>query len=249
MQTGMRDGWLRVAHRGASGSAPEHTREAFSRALAIGVDMIELDVQLSADDELVVIHDFDLERTTNGRGSVRSHTLAALRELDAGQWFAPEFGGERILTLSDVLDLIGDRAQLNVEVKPTPGDDELIAAKLTRLLQRFNKLESTLVSCFDFQVLRCVRSFDATLPLGLLTHDPDLGSLWQAASELRAYSVHPHWALVTPELIGGADEAGLKVITWTVNDVGVMEELLRRGVSGIISDHPELFAAIDARLD
>jgi glycerophosphoryl diester phosphodiesterase len=247
--TGMRTNWLRVAHRGASGSAPEHTREAFRRAVEFGADMIELDVQLSADGELVVIHDFELERTTSGHGTVRGCSLAALRELDAGSWFAPEFRGERILTLSEVLELVSDRADLNVEVKPTAGDEQLVAAELVQVLRRFDKVDSTIVSCFDFDVLRRLRGLDATLPLGLLTHDADFSATWSAARELKARSVHPHWALVTTELIADARKVGVEVITWTVNDVEVMEELLCRGVDGIISDYPERFRQVEARFD
>jgi glycerophosphoryl diester phosphodiesterase len=208
--------------------------------------MIELDVQLSADGELVVIHDFDLQRTTSGCGAVRTHSLAALRELDAGGWFAPQFCGERILTLLEVFELVGDRADLNVEVKPTAGDEEMIASELVRQLRRLERLEPTIVSCFDFNVLRILRNLEPTLPLGLLTHDPNLSPTFAVARELKARSVHPHWALVSPELVRSAEEAGLQVIVWTVNDVAVMQQLLRCGVDGIISDYPERFREVEA---
>lgn len=240
----MQTRWLRVAHRGASGSAPEHTRRAFLRALDVGVDMIELDVQASADGELVVIHDFHLERTTNGRGAVREHSLAALRQLDTGGWFGCEFRDERLLTLSDVFDLIGDRAALNVEVKPTVGDEQHVATELVRLLRRLDRVDSTIVSCFDFDVLRIIRGLDDAVSLGLLTYDQDLTAVWATARELGARSVHPYWALVTPALIASARDTGVQVITWTVNEVAVMEELLRCGVDGIISDFPERFGLI-----
>lgn len=240
----MHNDWLRVAHRGASGSAPEHTRKAFLRALEIGVDMIELDVQASADGELVVIHDFDLERTTSGRGAVREHSLAALRQLDAGGWFGSEFRDERVLTLAEVFDLIGDHAALNVEVKPIAGDEQHVATELVRLLRRLDRIDSTIVSCFDFDVLRIIRGIDDAVSLGLLTHDPELTTVWATARDLRARSVHPYWALVTPVMMASAREAGLRVIPWTVNDVAVMAELLRCGVDGIISDFPERFRLI-----
>jgi glycerophosphoryl diester phosphodiesterase len=162
-----------VAHRGASGSAPEHTRAAFCKALELGVDMIELDVQLSSDGELVVIHDFDLERTTSGSGAVRSYPLAALRELDTGSWFGPEFHAERILTLAEVFELVTDRARLNVEVKPTLGDESAIAAKLLSVLRSFDKIQPTVVWLLDFVLFRAVGGQDDAVPLGGVNQDPD----------------------------------------------------------------------------
>jgi len=209
--------------------------------------MIELDVQLSSDGELIVIHDFELERTTNGRGTVRQHSLDALRQLDAGSWFSPEFHGERILTLSEVFELVGERANLNVEVKPTAGDEQHLASTLLALLRHFGKTESTIISCFDFGVLRRVRALDAAVPIGLLTHDADFSNTLAVARELRARSVHPYWALVTPDLISDARKAALEVIVWTVNDVAAMDEVLRCGVDGIISDHPERFCEVGRR--
>lgn len=247
MQLQMQANWLRVAHRGASGSAPEHTRAAFHRALEIGVDMIELDVQLSADGELVVIHDFDLERTTSGRGAVRSHRLADLRGLDTGSWFDPEFKSERMLTLSEVLELVAGRARLNVEVKPTAGDENAVVAELLRVLRRFDAIQSTVVSCFDFDVLRRVRAADDRVALGLLTHDPDFSTAWAVARELQARSLHPYWALVTSDVVSAARDEGLRVIAWTVNEIDVMEALVQQGVDGIISDHPERFREVQAR--
>jgi glycerophosphoryl diester phosphodiesterase len=244
MQPFMSKNWLRIAHRGASGSAPEHTRAAFMRALDIGVDMIELDVQLSRDEELVVVHDFELERTTNGRGPVRSHDWADLKTLDAGSWFAAEFAGQRMLTLSEVVDIVDERARLNVEVKPTAGDERILADKLVGLLERRGKLASTVVSCFDFDVLREIRSADEKLKIGLLTHDPDFTRVWRVARELEARSVHPHWALLTPEVLSRARDEGLEVLVWTVNEIDIMSALVDQGVDGIISDYPERFSKV-----
>src|SRR6185436_16224362 len=106
--------FLRIAHRGAAGTCPEHTRPAFQRAIELGVDMIELDVQLTRDGELVVLHDLELGRTIRASGFVRECDLAALRALDAGSWFGPSFHDQPVLSLGDVLDLTVGRVQLNV---------------------------------------------------------------------------------------------------------------------------------------
>src|SRR6185295_20215055 len=108
--------FLGIAHRGASGRAPENTPAAFAAALALGAEAIELDCQLSADGEPVVIHDETLERTSDGRGPVGDRTAAELDQLDAGSWFGPEFRGERIPRLAAVLDQVRDRVTLNVEM-------------------------------------------------------------------------------------------------------------------------------------
>lgn len=238
--------WWRIAHRGASGSAPEHTRPAFERALALGVDMIELDVQCARDGELVVIHDRDLGRTTSGNGPVRAYDSATLRVLDAGRWFAPRFAGEPILTLAEVLELVGTRARLNVEIKAPAADWERVAARLLDDLRQAAALEKTVISCFDARALACCRRLSPDAQLGLLWQGPGLEAAWPVARTLRASSVHPHWALASTDMIATAHAAGLRVFAWTVNDVQVMRQLIARGVDGIISDFPERFAAVDA---
>jgi glycerophosphoryl diester phosphodiesterase len=236
--------WLRIAHRGASGDAPEHTRPAFARALDAGVDMIELDVQLSRDHRLVVMHDLEVTRTTNGHGPVRDHSLAEIQRLDAGSWFGPQFAGEPGLGLDDVIDIVGTRARLNVEVKAPPADWDTLAANLIGTLRERGLLESTVISCFEMQALETVRAASAEARLGVLWQAPDLTAAWAAAQALRATSIHPYWMLVSPQVIDAAHARGLEVLTWTVNDVAAMRALIAQGIDGIISDFPTRFAAV-----
>ena len=240
--------WLRIAHRGACGTAPEHTRAAFERALALGVDMIEMDAQLTCDDEIVVFHDFELQRTTNGDGPVRQHTLAAIKRLDAGAWFGQAFAGERVLTLDEVLDLVGVRARLNVEVKsPAAADWAVIGRKLIATLHDRGRLEETVVSCFMAGALAALREQSRAVRLGFLWQQEDLAMVWRLARELSLLSVHPHWSLVTPSFVEAAHVRGLRVLTWTVNDAGAMARLVQVGVDGIISDYPERVAQVPER--
>jgi glycerophosphoryl diester phosphodiesterase len=234
--------WLRIAHRGASGEAPEHTRPAFVRALDAGVDMIELDVQLSRDHRLVVMHDLDVARTTSGHGPVRDHTLVELQRLDAGGWFGPQFAGESVLGLDEVIEIVGTRARLNVEVKAPPADWDALASNLLGTLRESGLLESTVISCFDMQALAAVRAQAAEARLGVLWQSPDFTAAWESAQELRAASVHPYWMLVSPQVIDAAHARGLEVLTWTVNDVAAMRALIAQGIDGIISDFPTRFA-------
>lgn len=233
--------WLRVAHRGASGSAPEHTRPAFERALALGVDMIELDVQLSRDHELVVIHDLDLPRTTSGNGLVREHDFADLKRLDAGIWFGKDFVGLRLMSLAEVIDIVGTRARLNVEVKAPAPDWPALATTLMRLLSAHGLVDSTIISSFEPEALGAVRQQSPDAKLGLLWQRPDFAEAWQWSGALGATSIHPHWCLVSADVLCAARALRLQVVTWTVNDVSTMVELVCQGVDGIISDFPERF--------
>jgi glycerophosphoryl diester phosphodiesterase len=243
----MNRSWLRIAHRGASGSAPELTRAAFERALALGVDMIELDVQFSRDLELVVIHDYDLQRTTSGSGLVREHCFTELRSLDAGGWFGESFAGQRILSLDEVVRVVGGRARLNVEVKTPAADWPEMATRLVRLLRDHSLMDSAVVSCFEPGALMAVREQASEARLGLLWQRTDFAEAWQAAAALDAVSIHPHWMLVSADVVAVAHQRGLQVLAWTVNDVEVMLDLVRREVDGIISDFPERFEQVADR--
>ncbi|MFI5394660.1 MAG: glycerophosphodiester phosphodiesterase [Candidatus Binatia bacterium] len=236
--------WLRIAHRGASGGAPEHTRRAFERALAVGVDMIELDVQLSRDQELVVMHDHELERTTTGSGLVREHDFADLRALDAGSWFASEFAGERVMSLREVVLLVDGHVRLNVEIKAPSEDWHVLAKELTTLLRRHGQLDRTVISSFEPGALQVVRTQASDARLGLLWQAPDLTEAWRWSREVHAASIHPHWLLVREKFMCAARQHGLQAFVWTVNDVETMRELVRREVDGIISDFPERFRLV-----
>jgi glycerophosphoryl diester phosphodiesterase len=236
--------WLRIAHRGASGSAPEHTRPAFERALEFGVDMIELDVQLSRDGELVVIHDTDLQRTTNGAGAVRERSFAEIKTLDAGAWYGQQFADQRVLSLDEVIDIVGTRARLNVELKAPEPDWPALATKLIGTLRGRGILDSTVISCFEPAALAIARERDAASRLGLLWQHTEFQQAWEWVRRLDAASLHPHWTLVSSAVVEEAHARGLQVLTWTVNDVDTMHDLVRQGVDGIISDHPERFREV-----
>lgn len=247
----MKRPWLRIAHRGASGSAPEHTRAAFRRAVELGVDMIELDVQLTRDEQLVVMHDLDLRRTTSGTGIVREHDLADIRGLDAGAWFGPDFVAEHPVSLNEVIELVGSRARLNVEIKAQQGDWPILATRLISLLRDHGLMRSAIVSCFEPGALVALRERSDDIQLGLLWQRPDTAEAWEWAATLRTVSIHPHWMLTSPDVVRTAHARGLAVLTWTVNDVDTMRALVLHEIDGIISDFPERFAAVvaDPHLD
>lgn len=230
---------LCIAHRGASGHAPEHTRAAFELALEMGAQMIELDVQLSADDALVVFHDADVSRTTNGSGKVRELSLEQLRTLDAGSWFGARFAGERILTLEEVLELVAGRVALNVEIKSPREDGSILIPKLIAALEHFGVLATTIISSFDWWLLGDVRAANDQVRLGLLWSDPLIPWPWDRALKLQAAHLHPLWAVASRDRVDEAHAHGMWVNAWTVNDLPTMAELIQMGVDGIITDYPD----------
>ena len=234
-----------IAHRGASAEAPENTAAAFRRALAIGVDGVELDVHLSADGEPVVLHDPLLERTTEGQGLVGDHSLAALRRLDAGRWFAPSFAGERIPTLAEALDLLGS-VRVIVEVKNGPVDYPGIAGRVAAVVRESGHTAVT-VSSFDHMVLLDVRADLPALETAVLYTARPVHPL-RLAQDAHASVLQPQWHYLTPELVSAAHEAGFRVETWVVDEPDHLARVVAMNVDGIMTNHPERLRAVLAGL-
>ena len=231
--------YLRIAHRGAAGTRPELTRPAFERALEIGVDMIELDVQLTRDGQLVVLHDRTLGRTVAGAGPVRERTLAELQALDAGGWFDPRWAGATVPSLAEVLTWTAGRAELNVEIKSPAEDWAATATALVELLRAHGRLDGTIVSSFQMGALAAVRALTTAARLGVLWQTTDFDPMWAEAEAFGAVAVHPLWSLVDEAFVAEARGRGRRVLVWTVNDADSIADLIAVGVDGIISDFPE----------
>jgi glycerophosphoryl diester phosphodiesterase len=232
-----------VGHRGAAGHAPENTFASFELALELGADAVELDVHLSRDGQIVVIHDGRLERTTDGGGLVGEHTLAELRRLDAGSWFAPRFAGQRIPTLDEVLAWARDRTYLAIEVKNGPIFYEHIEMELVELLARHRMRERALIISFDHHALRRIRELDAGLLTGVVyaCRPADPVALAGAAG---AGVLEPHWSFVTPEDVAAAHAAGLRVTAWATSEPSVLHRLLQAGLDALTTDHPEVLVKL-----
>lgn len=234
---------LIIAHRGASGIAPENTMTAFQKAAAMGVQMIELDVHLTKDDQLAVIHDPTLNRTTNGSGRVLDYTWPELQKLDAGSWFGPEFAEERIPSLEEVIAKVKD-IQINIEVKiPAEGNREEVCQRtVSGLINTLNQagLERFWVSSFDFSLLNSLRKLNSDLKLAYLFYRLPLR--WR--KEMRAWSqvinaVHPHRLITGKRLLEEAANLELTVRVWTVDTPPSIRRFTRMGVDGIFSNYPE----------
>lgn len=239
------------AHRGGAGLAPENTLAAFRNALALGVDYLEMDLHVSADGEVVVIHDATLRRTTNGRGYVRETPLSELKRLDAGAWFHGRFAGERIPTLREVLEMVrasGDsRIRLNLETKydagaPPPDDFE---ERVLRLVREAGMSGRIIVQSFHYPSLSRVKALDPAVPTAVLRRASDIPPDAVAVVRQAGATIYsPNFRLIGGDVIDALHRAGVPVVPWTVNDPVDMQRLLDAGIGrhpgdGIITDYPD----------
>ncbi len=232
---------LVTAHRGFSGKAPENTLASFRAAIDAGSDMIELDVHLTRDNEVVVIHDDTLERTTTGKGNVADKTLAELKSLDAGVWFNPRFVGERIPTLAEVLTLVRGRILVNIELKKGknfPYTMEELADRTLAVVEKAGMTDQVLFSSFAPAAIDRIRVRNSRLPVALIIDKawakpdkPGGGTLYRTLN-CRA-------AVLNEENIRSAHAAGIKIHVWTVDTTEAMERFIALGVDGIITNHPD----------
>ncbi|MCC7106517.1 MAG: hypothetical protein IT307_15370 [Chloroflexi bacterium] len=215
---------------------------AFEAGLALGADALELDVQLTADGEVVVLHDQTLERMTDGSGWVGDHSLA---ELSALRVRSPLSRGadQSLPTLDRVVEWAGDRAYLMVEIKNAPRSYPEIGERVLNVLRRRDALDRTTVISFDHHLLRRLRELDGTVGLGVLyaCRPVDLVAVARSAG---ADAVLPEWPYVVAEDVEAAHQAGLLVGTWTVNDPLTIRGLLAAGVDAITSDFPDVAARV-----
>ena len=225
---------LNIAHRGASGTFPENTLSAFRAAIDAGADMCELDVQLSRDGGVVVIHDETVERTTDGKGEVAELTLEDLKRLDAGANFkGGALTGERISTLDEVFAVTSGRCGLNIELK-AGGLEHQVA----QIMQARNAFSDSIVSSFDWEYLKKIQQLHFNIRVGLLAEEKPVDLMMNAVA-MRAHAINPRWDMVTADLCKAAHERDLRVYTWTVDADARMRALVECGVDGIMTNYPE----------
>jgi glycerophosphoryl diester phosphodiesterase len=232
---------LLIAHRGGSLEAPENTLAAFRYAVELGVPYVELDVQMTRDGELVVIHDETLDRTTNGSGLVRDYTLEELRRFDAGSKFSHLYRGEPVPTLREIMELcVGAGVGVVVELKSphlNPGLEEKVAAMLGEMWLR--GADNIYCISFDHESIRKMRALDPAVPLGYLFE-------WNAESfvlpgdTVQAFCPYYKSALARPDQVEEAHRMGKFVFVYTVNDAAEMHALSDAGIDGMVSDRPSL---------
>ena len=233
---------MNIAHRGASGYAPENTLAAFDKAVEMQADYIEIDVQLSKDDLPVVIHDDTLDRTTNGTGNISAYTLQELKSLDAGSWFDKKYAGEKIPSLNEVLEMYGEKINILIELKSPelyPGVEEKVAEALAKYqLDTSNNIVSQ-----SFNHPSVIKSAEL---LPEITHGVLAGENYknvtdQQLQEFAAYTEYfnPNLKIASSELVDKVHQAGMKISPYTIKTEAEAERLYKFGVDGLITDYPD----------
>ena len=231
--------FLSIAHRGASSYAPENTVEAFDLALQMGAVHLELDVHLSCDEHLVVIHDDTLERTTNGAGPVAAQTLKTLQALDAGSWFGEAFAGARIPTLLEVLERYRGRAYLHLELK---GYTAHLPQRTVDLVRAYGIVQQVTFTSFQQAHLQTMKSYAPALPTGWLVGEISEAVVVQAQA-LGCRQLCPRAPLVTPELVQRLHAEGFVVRAWGVANEALMQQVVAAGADGMTVNFPDKLLA------
>lgn len=230
------------AHRGASAHAPENTLAAFELALAQNADAIELDVKLSADGRVVVIHDPTVDRTTGSRGRVRDLTLSQLQTLDAGSFFSEKYHAEKIPALEEVFETVGKRTFINVELTNynTPRDE--LVETVCMLVKKFGLQDRVMFSSFFATNLSKAYAYLPEVPRGLLALNGLLGA-WARSFGFafgKYQALHPNLKDATQEQVQRVHRLKRRIHVWTVNAADDMRRLFHWGVDAIFTDDPQL---------
>lgn len=230
---------LIFAHRGSKGTHPENTLAAFKEAIRLGVDGIELDVHLTRDGELAVIHDETVDRTTNGSGKVADFSLVELQNLDAGSWFSKEYTDEKIPTLNEVLDLLKDtNIILNVEIKNDVIPYDGIEEKVLAVLEDYQYKEKSIISSFNHYCLKEVNRLDPKIETAILFMEL-LYEPWNYAKNIGATGLHVYEPVAFTRLGKESAENGFPVRVFTVNKEKHMGKLFELNINTIMTDYPE----------
>jgi glycerophosphoryl diester phosphodiesterase len=232
---------LVLAHRGASHDAPENTLAAFALARKMGADGVELDTSLTRDGVPVVIHDLNLDKTTNGQGLVQALDLKAIKALDAGSHFSADFKGEQVPTLDEVFEALGTDVLVNVELKTESWRDNGLESAVYKVIRKHNH-QRILISSFNPFALRRMRALAPDIPMGYL-YAPDepiyLRKGWFMIG-VRHEAKHPHHSMINAAFMAWARANRYRVNTWTVDDPARMRELRGLGVDAIFTNRPDV---------
>lgn len=235
-----------IGHRGAARAAPENTLASIREAKRQGATWVEIDAKLTADNQIILLHDDLLDRTTSGKGAAARATLDEVRALDAGSWFAPAFAGTRVPTLAEtVAEVLGLGLGLNVEIKPCPGREHVTAELVIRALQRLwpkqgpGRGGGLLISSFAYDALKVAHQLAPEFPRAVLIEDTP--ETWREMCRgVAAVALNPWHKTLTAEWTRAIKQAGLAIATYTVNEPARARELFAWGVDAVFSDMPGL---------
>jgi len=231
-----------LAHRGASAHAPENTMIAFNLAISQGAPAIELDVQLSADDIVVVFHDRTASRTTNGSGKIRQHTLNHLKSLHAGAAFGSTFPDARVPTLEEVLNELDPNIYLNIELKNLSSPFDSLPGKVAKIIRKHQAKNRVLISSFNPIALTRMLRHLPSVPRGLLLHRPSHVDLCIFLPGLISgfQTINTSITCITEYRVDSLHKLGKKVYTYTLNHPDDIQYALNCGVDGFFTDDPAL---------
>lgn len=220
--------FLKIAHRGASGYEPENTIIAFQEAINMGADAIELDIHFSKDEEIIVIHDESIDRTTNGSGFINEMKLVEIKSF----WINEK---HKIPTLNEVLELANENLLINIELKSNKNIEKVIILIKKYFSVKNLGYQNFIISSFDWNILTAVKKIDKNIPIGVLTAT-DLSLAIEFAKKMSAKSIHPEFELLNHKNIVEMQKNNFQVYAWTVNKTADIQKIKALGVNGIISD-------------
>ena len=222
---------LKIAHRGAKGYEPENTLQAFQKALDLNADGIELDVHLSADGHIMVIHDETIDKMTNGQGFVNTLSLSELKSFSVADQY-------EIPTLKEVFDLVNKKCFINIELKDAATVTKVVSLIDEYVSEKNWSYDHFIVSSFDWNALKEVHNFDSKIPIGVLT-ETDLNLALAFAETIKAKAIHPYYHLLNEENTKECQIKGFLVLPWTINIEEDIKKIKSFKVDGMISDFPD----------
>lgn len=232
-----------MAHRGLSADAPENTLYAFSDAISVGADFIELDVQQTRDGVLVVMHDSNLKRTTGVNKDIWDVDYADIQNLDAGSWFDPAYANARIPTLEETLQFVDKRAKLNIEIKPTKHGSDTLEQDVAELITRYQYTDACYVTSFSYGSLKKVKEANPEIRTGYLM-SVAYGQFY-SLKYADAFSLNK--VFVTSQVVNAAHQQGKQIFAWTVNGMSEVRSLCNLHVDSIITDDPVMVQNVISR--
>ena len=238
-----------IAHRGASKAAPQNTIPAFKKAIEMGADGFENDVHLTKDGFIVICHNYEIDETSNGTGSISDYTLEELRKFDFGSYFSEEFAGTTIPTLDEFLDLCGGVTVINIEIKAPREKGSDIVRKTINKVKEFGYFNKLIISCFNKDILIECKEVDNKTVTGILySTDCPYTEIYEDyigfAKKINADAVHPLGILVDEDYIADCHKAGLIVNPWTIDKPYAIERLRDWGSDGVITNYPDVARSI-----
>lgn len=232
-----------MAHRGLSADAPENTLYAFSDAISVGADFIELDVQQTRDGVLVVMHDSNLKRTTGVNKDIWDVDYADIQNLDAGSWFDPAYANARIPTLEETLQFVDKRARLNIEIKPTKHGSDTLEQDVAELITQYQYTDACYVTSFSYSSLKKVKEVNPEIRTGYLM-SVAYGQFY-SLKYADAFSLNK--VFVTSQVVNAAHQQGKQIFAWTVNSMSEVRSLCNLHVDSIITDDPVMVQNVISR--